>query len=346
MTFFKTIDEFRKYVIVDANMPFELMEPFIKDAQELFIEDLLGDLYQVILTDYRDHTTDDGSNGTGVPTPMDPDNWTLLPYIQKPLAYYAAFLALPQLGGSLGSSGVQEQYSGNSRPAPRYKIRDLQLQYINQGDRFADVLLEFLEQEASVSKYNDWFADIDANTAMQGYIVYSTAIASRHIDINESRRLFLRLKKRIIEIEKNDVKRMMCTDQYDEIVTQIKAGTLTTANKDLIALIEPYISKKALFLTIPSVRISITDEGITIHSSNDSVVQKTAAVREDVKDLLCSLKDGEYGYDSDWDKINQFIIENIEDYPLIKASPCWTSKNTTDPKYQVDNDRCNKHFSV
>ncbi|HMG90765.1 MAG TPA: DUF6712 family protein [Chryseolinea sp.] len=346
MTFFKTIDEFRKYVIIDANMSFDLMEPFIKDAQDLFMKDLLGDFYTVILADYRDHTTDDGANGTGVPTPMDPDNWTLLPYIQKPLAYYASFLALPQLGASLGSSGVQEQYTVNSRPAARYKIRDLQLQYINQGDRFADALLEFLEEEATALKYSEWFEDADANTSVQGVIVYSTKIASRHIDINESRRVFLRLKKRILEIEKNDIKRMMCSDQYAAIVAEIKAGTLSSANEALIALLEPYIAKKALYLTIPSIRISVTDEGITIHSSNDSVVQKTAAAREEVKDLLCSLKDGEYGYDADWDKINQFIIENIADYPLIEASPCWTSKNTTDPKYQVDNDRCNKHFSV
>lgn len=342
MTFFKTIDEFRKYVNVDANLQFELMEPFIKDAQELYLKALLGeDFYPVILADYKDNTTAEGADDG-----MNADNLVLLPYIQRPVAFYASFLSVSQIGASLGSSGIQEQFASNSRPAPRYKIRDLQLQYITQGDRFADKLLEFLEQEATVSKYNDWFADIDANTAMQGVIVYSTTIASRHIDINESRRVFLRLKKRILEIEKNDIKRMMCTDQYDEIVTQIKAGSLTTENKALNALLEPYISKKALFLTIPSIRISVTDEGITIHSSNDSVVQKAAAAREEVKDLLYSLKDGEYGYDSDWDKINQFIIENISDYPLIEASPCWTSKNTSNPKYQVDNDSCNKHFSV
>lgn len=347
MTFFKTIDEFRKYVIVDANLQFELMEPFIKDAQDLFLKSLLGeDFYPVIFSDYRDHTTDTGANGTGSPTPMAAENWELLPYIQRALANYAALLSVPHIGTSLGSSGLQEQFTGNSRPAPRFKIRALEQQYINQGDRFADILLEFLEQEATVSKYNDWYADINANTAMQGVIVYSTKIASRHIDINESRRVFLRLKKRILEIEKNDIKKMMCTDQYSEIVTQIQSGSLTSENEAFIALLEPYISKKALYLTIPSIRISVTDEGITIHSSNDSVVQKSAAAREEVKDLMASLKDGEYGYDADWAKINQFIIDNIADYPLIEASPCWSSKNLTDPKYQVDNDPCNKHFSV
>jgi hypothetical protein len=342
MTFFKTIDEFRKYVIVDNNLQFELMEPFIKKAQAQFIKVLLGDdFYDIMLADYRDHTDAEGEN-----VDMNADNLLLLPFIQEPLAQYAAFLSVPQISTSLGSSGLQEQFGSNSRPAPRYKIRDLQLQYNHQGDLGADGLLEYLEDNASVSKYSSWYSDMDANTAMSGVIVHSTKIASQYIDINESRRVYLRLKKRILEIEKNDVKRMMCTDQYDEIITQIKTSSLTTANTALLAMVEPYIAKKALYLTIPSIRISVTDGGITIHSSNDGVIQKTAAGREEVKDLLYNLKESEIGYQSDWDSINQFIIENIASYPLIEASPCWTSKNVSNPKYQVDNDKCNKHFSV
>jgi len=341
MILFKTIDEFRKHVTVDANMHFELLAPFIKDGQDLYIKDLLGeDFFNIILEDYNAHTDAEGAD-----TGMDADNLVLLPYIQKSLAYYAAFLALPHLGASLGSSGVQEQFGSNSRPAPRYKIRDLQLQYINQGDRFADKLLEFLEDEASGSKYAVWFSS-EANTAIEGIIVYSTAIASRHVEIHDSRRLFLRMKKRIKDIEKNDVIDMLCTAQYGELVTQIKGGTLTDANKELIALLEPYIAKKALYLTVPTVRVSITDEGVTLHSSNDSVVQKTAASRDDIKDLLCSLKDGDYGYLVDYEKVTDFLRDNIATYPLVGDSECWNEKYPTDPTYRVDNDPCNKHFSV
>lgn len=343
MILIKTIEEILKYVPMDVNLHYEKILPFIDDAQRKFIKPLLGDdYYTAFVTDYTDNT-----NPAGVNDGMDADNFALLPYVQRSLAHYAAFLSVPHLGTAIGSAGIQEQFTNNSRPAPAYKVRSLQLQYINQADQFADELLEYLEENASALKYGTWYADIDANTAMAGTIVYSTKIASKHIDINESRRVFLRLKKRILDIEKNDVKKMVCADQYDDFVTQIKTGSLTAANEALLELIEPYIAKKALYLTIPSIRISITDEGITIHSSNDSVVQKTAAAREELKDLMNTLKESKMnGFDADFEKINQFIIENIADYPLIAASPCWTSKDLDNLKYKPDNDPCNKHFSV
>jgi hypothetical protein len=349
MSLFKSMDEVRKFISIDENMQFDSFDPFVNQAEKKYIKPLLGELYPVLLNDYTDHTNADGSNGTGVdpsPAPMDPDNLELLPEVQRALAYYAAYQCTLQIGVSVGQAGLQEQFGSNSRPAPRWKTRELQLEYITQADQWSDSLLDFLEENASPTKYNDWYSDVEANTAMQGIIVYKTAIASKYIDINESRRVFLRLKKRIIDIESTEIRKSLCEDQYQELVTQIKSGSLSTDNKRLLTLIEPYVSKKALWLTIPSIRISITDEGVTVHSSNDSVVQKTYAQQADVDRLLVSLKEGEYGFDSDWTAIDQFIVDNISKYPLIAASPCWTSKNTAVPRYQVKNDPCNKHFSV
>lgn len=341
MPLFKTTTEVRKYLIIDENMAFATFLPFINEAEEKFIKDLIGELYPVLLTDYTEHTDDDGNN-----VDMNADNLALLPYVQRALAYYAGYQSVTHIGVSLGDAGIQEQFGNNSRPAPRWKTRELKIDYINQGDQWADALLEFLEENASAIKYNDWYSDDSANTAMQGFIVYKTAIASQYVDINESRRVFLRMKKRIREIEQSEIKRLLCSDQYTEIVDQIKTGSLTPSNTALINLLQPYISKKALWLTIPSIRVSVTDEGITMHSTNDSVVQKAAAQKEEVNELRDSLRCGDFGYDADWQKVDQFIIDNIANYPLIQASPCWTSKSTTVPRYKVDNDPCNKHFSV
>jgi hypothetical protein len=341
MPLFKTTTEVRKYLLVDENMQFSTLLTYIKEAEDKFIKGLLGALYPVLLADYTDHTDAEGNN-----VDMNNDNLALLPFVQRALAYYTGYQSVTHIGVSLGEAGIQEQFGANSRPAPRWKTRELKLDYINQADQWADDLLEFLEENATSSKYNDWYSDSDANTAMQGFIVYKTSIASQYIDINESRRVFLRLKKRIREIEQNEVKRLLCADQYDEIVQQIKTGSLTDSNTALINLLQPYISKKALWLTIPSIRVSVTDEGVTIHSTNDSVVQKASAQEKEVNNLLDALKCGDYGYDADWQKVDQFIVDNISNYPLIEASPCYTSKSTTVPRYKVDNDPCNKHFSV
>src|SRR5688572_21357973 len=144
MPFFKTIDEIRKYIPVDANMSIDTLLPSINDAEEMFVKDLLGELYAVLLADYTDHTNDDGED-----TGMNEDNLALIPYVQRTLAYYSLYLSIENVGVSIGDGGIQQTYSQNSQPAPRWKIRDLQANYINKADRFADKLLQFLEENAA-----------------------------------------------------------------------------------------------------------------------------------------------------------------------------------------------------
>lgn len=346
MSLFKSIVEVRKYVSsIDANTVWEDFKPFIDEAEAAYIAQLLGDLYTPFLEDYTENYVE--PVGEEEPeTEMSEDNAALLPYVQRCLAYYAALQAVPHLGVVMGSGGLQEQFTQNSRPAPRYKIRDLSLQYIIFADKHADILLDYLEANAAVDKYQEWLEDETANTRLSGCIVYKTPIASQFIDINESRRIFLRLKKHIKNIEQREVKKMICTEAYEELIQQIKDNDVSEENQLLLDILQPYISKKALYLAMPSLRISVTHEGITMHSSNDGVVQKTTADKKEVDTLLKSLKDGEQGYEADWKTLDQFLIDNIGDYPLIEDSPCYTSKSTTVPRYQPDNDPCNKHFST
>lgn len=336
----KSIDELRQYIPVDVNMDFATVQPAVEEAEMLFIKDLLGDYYPVYQGLYDTYYA-------GLPTAPTEPLTSLMPYVQRALAYYTMYLSVENLGVNIGDIGIQQQSGQNSQPAPRWKVRALQLKYLLQADRHADQLLEFLEENASAVLYGEWYADAVANTKMAGAIVYSTKIASKYIDINNSRRVFLRLKKRINEIEQHNIKRLICKDQYDELVTQIQTGSLTSENSALISHLESYISKRALHLTLPSLAVQVSHEGITMFSSNDSVVSDQLAGTRQIEDLMRSLKDAEWnGYDADEDKISQFIEDNIDDYPLIEASPCWTSKADPGPKFTPDNDPCNKHFSV
>ncbi len=337
---FKSTVEFARYIPVDINLKFEIIKPSIEEAEQLFIKDLLGDLYAPFLADYT-------ANFTEVANGMSEENKALLPYVQRSLAYYAGYLMVEHVGVQVGSSGIQQTVGRDSQPAPRWKIRDLQMKYINSGDRFADDLLSFLEENASPTVYDEWYADIDANTKMSGAIVYSTKVASKYIDINESRRVFLRLKKRITDIETNHIKSLICGDQFEALITAIQTGgiALTAQVVALIAKLEPLISKKALYLTMPSLRISISNEGIHLLSSGEGSVKQEHATDAQVKMLMDDLRDGEFGYLADEDNLKKFISDNIADYPLIEESACY-SATAISRKWVADNDPCNKHFSV
>lgn len=344
MAFFKTTAEIRTFLIIDENMAFESLLPVIKDAEKKFIKPLLGELYTSLLADYTDKTDAFGVNKPA-PDNMLAANLLLLPFVQNALAKYALYVGVEYIGVSVGDQGIQQTFGQNSQPAPRWKIRDLKSSYITQADDAAEELLKFLEETASVTVYNSWYADIIANSKMSGLIVNSTRIASKYIDINESRRMFLKLKKAIENIEAGYIKRLICFDQYDELVTQLKTGTLTANNEKLVFKLEPIIAKKALYETLAAIKVKVSPEGLHLLSVSDSsIVQQPANVSE-INELKCALKDGDLGYMQDEEAAKKFISDNILIYPLIAASSCY-SATAVQTTYVADNDSLNKHFSV
>jgi hypothetical protein len=339
MSFFKTTVEVKQYINIDVNMKFDKLKPSIINAANRFIKPLLGEAFFIELaTAYA---------AAAALENLTVDQQALMPYVQRALANYTGFLLIDEIGVQVGDLGIQQQYNENSQPAPAWKVAQLKMKWITSADAASEELLEFLEKNASPGKYGAWYSDIVANTAMSGRIVHRAAIAGKYIDINSNRRIFLRLKTRINDIESSYIKRLLCKDQYEELVTQLKTGTVSVVNRKLIDKLEPIISKRALFLALPSLAVSIEAEGITMYSSNDSVVQKQNAGAEEKKQLMLSLKEGDFGFEADEAELSGFLKENISDYPLISASPCWTSKPEDGTmKWKPENDQCNKHFSV
>lgn len=335
MPLITTIAEIKNYLAIDVNTNIDSLQPFINEAELLFMKDLLGTaFYDELVADYDP-----------VLTNMTPDNQAVMPYIQRALSYYMAYLSINQMGVNFGDMGIQQQFGENSQPAPQWKVDKLMLSYIQQADIHAEKLLEFLEANATGVLYASWYYS-SANTKNEGWMVNSTIVASQYIDINDSRRIFLRLKKRIKDIESNYIKRLICADQYDELVTQIQADSITAANQLLIDKMRPIIAKMALYFTIPSLRISITDQGIMIYSISDGIVSKQMADKDQIKDLKESLKGDEFGFESDQRELEEFIAANISDYPLIEESDCYTIATDPGPTWQVENNSDNKHFSV
>lgn len=342
MALFKTTAEVKLYINIDANTSFEKLNPVIETAEREFIKPLLGkEYYDEFLAAY-------------IAGSLSAAQTALLPYIQKALANYAGFFATGTLGLKFGDLGFQQQSNQNSSPAPAWMVKELKLEYLTTGDKCADLLLEFLELAAIIPYggveddrlYKKWY-DSEANTKLSGSIVYKTSIASKYIDINNSRRLFLRLKKRITEIEQSVIKRIICKEQYDELITAIKANNISPEQAALIEKMEPIIAKRALYVTLPMLPVMITADGLFLQTSNDGVIQKQLAGATEKRALMDALKDGDVGYETDEAELHDFILANIADYPLISGSTCWSaSKADSDERWKIDNYTDNKHFSI
>ncbi|HEY3403888.1 MAG TPA: DUF6712 family protein [Ohtaekwangia sp.] len=346
MSLITSIAEFKKFIAIDDNAKMATLQPFIDEAEQLYIIPLLGQaFYDELLPLYL---------GSLPPTDpivaLSPTNAKLLPYIQRALAYYTQLLAIPHVTVTFGDMGVRQHRNESSDPAPRWKEEKLLFQALKNGDIHADKLLEFLETNATLTPtpvYGTWYSS-SANTKNSGYIVYGTQVASRHININNSRRVFLQLRNKIREIETRSIPKLISQEQYAELVTQIKTDTLTSANKDLIEKIEPIICKRALYMQLPFMRVQINEHGVFVYSGTDDIFKLgQLATDADVKILRAQLcDDKEFGYPADEATLHQFILDNIDDYPLIKASTVYTVPPVPGPTWGSLNDPCNKHFSV
>lgn len=345
MSLITKISELQQYISIDGNTKWNTIKPFIEEAEQNYLLPLLGqafyDYYHPLYKAMIDPPN----------TPLSANNAKLLPYIQRCLAYYAQLHAIPHLASTFGELGVRQHRADDSDAAPRWLIEKLQFHALKHGDMYADRLLEFLEKNASnvVGNYEQWYNNAEVNTKMSGFIVYGTSIASKHIDINNSRRVYLQIRNKIREIETRIIPKLIGTDQYDALVTQIQTNALTNANKDLIAKLEPVISKRALYLQLPFMRVQINENGIFVYSGTDSLVALgQLATDADIKILRAQLMDEkELGYLADEHELRQFILDNIEDYPLIKASGVYTTTGivNTSPRWNSINDPDSKYFA-
>jgi len=336
MALFITTSEFKKYKAIDANTNFNTLLPFIESAEQDFIKPLLGStLYDLLLSGY--------TSGGG--TPADLDLLALLPYVQRPLALYAFYHGFTDLMASVGDAGIQVQRGNNTEPAPKWMHDKLSSKALRDADKHADNLLAFLEANKAITAYAGW-ANSPSNTIAQGMILHSASVASNHIDIQESRRIFLKMKRFIRAVEDKEIRKLICQDQYDLIVSHIKSASLTSQEETLLSYLRPIIAKEALWLLIPTLSITIDPEGLFMFSTVDPTVKKELASAEMVKNYRESLRTGITGFLADIENAKEFIINNIDDYPEIKDSSCYTSRSDPGPLHTVDNYQDRSHFSV
>jgi hypothetical protein len=361
MSLITTIAEFKSYISIDANTKMATLQPFINEAEQLYIIPLLGqDFYDEYLAWYtawyaaQQVTTTAGPTTTVPPTTTvaptttegspttDELNAALLPYIQRPLCYYAQLLSIDQLAVNFGDKGTRIHMDENSMAAPRWAQEKLQFQALKSADTHADKLLKYMEDNASETVYATWFGS-SANTKKSGVMVYSTEIASRFIQINESRRVYLKLYNTIKEIEARFAKKLVGAEQYDALVTALASGDVDEAQQALLDKLYPIICKRALYMQLPFMRVQINENGIFVYSGLDELY-KYFATDADIKLLRQQLIDGELGYLADEEALKEFITDNIADYPLIEASAAYTKVPDPGPTFKPNNSPDNKHF--
>lgn len=320
-------DEIKKFIAINQNFEFGSIEPYITEAEEMVASYLDESTYETLKSEYE---------AGNLSEPM----VNLLPYVQRPVINYAYYLYIAIGSVHVTDAGINVSRSDRSEPAPQWKINKLEASFLAAGDKGLDKMLEFLEKNTGT--YPDWL-NSEAYTELKGNFLQTAKEATKFININGSRRVFILLKTQISYVEEIIIQGLVCKDLYQTLKSGIMAGNLSAENTALVEKLKPIVAVLSLKYAIPQLRLRITSSGIMVNSFSDGINSKDQASDKQVSELIKDLSDKSQQYT---DHLKKFLEDNIGDYPLYANSECYTLKADPGPRHRVENTKDSKSFWV
>lgn len=223
MALITTTTEMRNYLRMDLSEKEASWLPFVGPATEKYIRQVLGDVLLAALE--VDYITDNHNAELAA----------LLPYVQAPLAKFTLLLAVPNLDLNISEGGFTVRSTPQQAPASRERVIALQESLEKQGWDAIETLLRFLEE--NVDDYSTWEAS-DAYTMAIRNLVNSAREFDKIYNIGQSRILFNRFRNNLDDVDLLIIKRAISAAMFDALMTEIKAGSISTANQKILPLLQ------------------------------------------------------------------------------------------------------------
>lgn len=210
---FKNIAEIKNYITLNTQTDIKIIAPHVNRAEQKYIKPYLGKTLLAALTAYVK---------AEAPT-EDPKLDALLPYVLSPLAYFSYAHAIPQLNVVATNNGFGVIATDNISPASKQRVDDLEQSQIEAAWDGIESLLEFLEENAA--DYTTW-KESAAYTLAYRNLINSTFDFNKCVNINVSRLAFAKLRPEMDNIEALIIEKTVSSQLVDELMNQIKAGTI------------------------------------------------------------------------------------------------------------------------
>jgi hypothetical protein len=316
---FKDIDAVRGFVTVNLNTKIELLNPHLRSATQRHLQPLLGSVELGNLISAYNAAT------------LTPAQNLLLPYAQQVAAQYMMLLALPTMTVHFSSMGVQEVRGkdGTTDGLRQWTYFENKGALEEAADIAAEELLAFLDASPATA-YPDWEASTAFTRARQLFLNSATELAE-YIDVRGSHRAYLALRPIVKNfVERQSILPWICQAQFDALKAQILAGSLTSENKALLSRIRPVVAYNALLKLSNQVSVWLGADGLRMPSTGnyahgtptkDADPELRAAFRKEMQSMA----------DASTTALQQFILDNIADYPLIEGSSCNTIAKPRQP---------------
>lgn len=298
-------------------MSWDTIEPTIRKATEKYLIPEIGlEIYTSIAEEYNSASPTYGAGEE-----------EFLTLCKDVLAYHTILYAGPELNIGITDLGMVEKAGGASSgvyPTTQWRYHEFRRDITKKADQLLDRLAAFLDDQIA-AETNDTFFDLYKNSG--AYTDTKTAFFrsaddfSKYVDIGKSRRLFTALRPYILKAEA-DVKTLICSDQFDTLSAKLKSDDLADVNLALYEKIAPWVACKSLSASVPGLILDVDSEGIRLSSFTDGM--KTAKNAGGTNEIGAYLYELEKQAVNLWRDLAIFIHANIDDYPDIAASDCYS----------------------
>ncbi len=312
ITFFKTTDDLKNHLpSFQGSSELDSFQPHIDHAaDEYLIPYISRGLYDTLITQY---------NSDSLTTAND----AIFTYLQKALAHYAMYVAIPFINAKLANTGMHAQRSNDGfQQLPQWRNNETKGAAIKTADLYLDKALEVME--ANPDNYTDW-RDSNGYTLRTQFFINSAKEYSDILNIGESRRTFLALSHWIKETENRYLKDAIGSELFNAIKSAIEADDLTEAEGIILPMIKQFVVYQSMYKAAPHLKIDVSIKGIRISSENDGITSfmPNDLAYKEWRNEIKAMADSYIG------ELKKYLEEYYEDFPEYESS---TAKGNGTPQ--------------
>lgn len=217
---FSEIAQVRDFITVDISSDLRTIKPYIYQAENRFIKEIIGkDLLEILRT-YVEN-----------PTPADPDKDALLEKVRYPLINYAYRFSSDRLNVNISDRGMTVLNTDSEVPAAEWRITNVKDEFLVAAGDGAEDLIEFLEDNKAA--YPEWETS-DAYSFQKRYFINNAEDVKRVTGKEMKRMHFIKHRQDLNLFETEKIEAVTCTDLFDRLKTTIKDGGATPEEQILL----------------------------------------------------------------------------------------------------------------
>lgn len=228
-----TTQQAKQHLKLNTSLDEKNFAPFIPDAERKYIRPFLGDtLFNLLDTWAVDKDAEEN-----------PEMAALYPYVVAALSRFSLLIATPHLNLHIGESGFAVVSNQNLAPASKERVADFKASTEQLGWDNIEDMLRFLEQHKD--DYEEWVLS-EAFTMQTKNLINSAVEFNKHVDIDESRLTFHRLRQEMTNIEARFVKPLISEEQFDAFIEMLRdEEPFTPIQRKVINHLQAFVANMA-----------------------------------------------------------------------------------------------------